>query len=67
MLRALPPGRIGASFTPGFDDETNASAAEHFGPRYGIFRASGLNTGAWKRDYEPLDETLPEREHTIEE
>ena len=67
MLQTLPPGSIGASFTPGFDDKTNLSAAEHFGPWYNIFRDSGSNTGAWKRDYELLDEILPERERTIEQ
>jgi hypothetical protein len=67
MLKYFPPGKIGASFTPGFDDKTNVTAAEHFGPWYGIFKESGGNTGAWARNYELLDEILPERERTIEE
>lgn len=66
-LKAFPPGRIGASVSPGFDDKTNVTAAEHFGPWYRIFRDSGGNVGCWKRDYKLLDEILPSRERTIEE
>lgn len=66
-LARLPPGRIGASMSPGFDDPTNYTAAEHFGPWFSIFRDSGGNTGCWKRDYETLDKILPDRERTIEE
>lgn len=65
--KALPPGRIGASMSPGFNGKTNVTAAEHFGPWFGIFRDSGENTGCWKRDYKLLDEILLGRERTIEE
>lgn len=67
VLKGFPPGRIGASMSPGFEDPTNVSAASHFGPWYGIFRDSGGNTGCWSRDYELLDRILPDRERTIEE
>lgn len=67
VLESLPSGRIGASMSPGFDDKTNVTAAEHFGPWFGIFRDSGGNTGCWARDYELLDQILPDRDRSIED
>lgn len=67
VLSSFPPGRIGASMSPGFGYKTNATVAEHFGPWYDIFRDSGGNSGCWKRDYEFLNQILPDRERTIED
>lgn len=66
FLEKLPPGKIGARGSPGYDDPTLKTAAGHFGPWWGIFRDSGGNTGCWKRDYDLLDEIFPNRIRTIE-
>ena len=44
-LERLPPGKIGAKASPGFNDPTLKTAAEHFGPWWSIFRVSGGNAG----------------------
>lgn len=67
VLDQFPSGKIGAKASPGFDDPTLKTAAEHFGPWWGIFRDSGGNTGCWKRDYGLLDEIMPGRIRTVEE
>jgi len=67
VLNSMQPGKIGAKASPGYDDPTLRTAAEHFGPWFGIFRDSGGNTGCWKRDYELLDEIFPGRIRTLEE
>ena len=66
-LDQMPKGKIGALASPGYDDPTLHTAAEHFGPWWGIFRDSGGNTGCWKRDYDLLDKIFPGRIRTIEE
>jgi hypothetical protein len=66
-LQRLPPGKFGGKASPGFDDPTLKTAAEHFGPWWNIYRDSGGNTGCWKRDYELLDEILPHRIRNVEE
>lgn len=66
-LAKLPQGKIGHKASPGFDDPTLRTTAEHFGPWFNIFRDSGGNTGCWKRDYELLDEIKPDRIRTLEE
>ena len=63
----MPPGKIGANGSPGYDDPTLRTAAGHFGPWYGIFRDSGGNAGCWKRDYELLDDIMPKRIRSLEE
>lgn len=67
VMDRLPRGKIGAQGSPGYDDPTLHTAAEHFGPWFGIFVDSGGNTGLWKRDYELLDEIMPNRIRTLEE
>jgi hypothetical protein len=67
LLDALPPGKIGARSSPGYDDPTLRTAAEHFGPWWGIFRDTGGNTGCWQRDYALLDKIMPDRIRTVEE
>lgn len=59
--------KVGVNGSPGYDDPTLKTAAEHFGPWWGIFQKSGGNTGLWKRDYELLDEIMPDRIRTLEE
>ncbi|KAE8442946.1 hypothetical protein EG329_002484 [Mollisiaceae sp. DMI_Dod_QoI] len=66
-LQCLPPGKIGLKGSPGYDDPTLRTAAEHFGPWWGIFQESGGNTGLWSRDYDLLDEIMPNRIRTLEE
>jgi hypothetical protein len=67
LLDRFPKGKIGSNASPGFDDPTLKTAAEHFGPWWNIFRDSGGNTGCWQRDYELLDEIMPTRIRTLEE
>jgi len=67
VLKKLPAGKIGSQATPGYDDPTLKTAAEHFGPWYQIFRESGGNKGLWSRDYELLDEIMPGRTRTLEQ
>jgi len=67
LLDQMPKGKIGAKASPGYDDPTLRTTAEHFGPWYNIFRDSGGNTGCWKRDYDFLDEIFPGRIRTLEE
>jgi hypothetical protein len=59
--------KIGANASPGFDDPILSTAAEHFGPWWNIFRDSGINTVCWQRDYELLDEIIPNRIRSVEE
>lgn len=66
-LAQLPKGKIGATASPGYDDPTLATAAEHFGPWWNIFRESGGNTGWWQRDYRLLGEIMPDRIRTVKE
>ena len=68
-LSRFPPGKIGSRATPGYDDPTLRTAAEHFGPWWTIFREScvGGTTGLWPKDYALLDEIMPSRIKTIEE
>jgi hypothetical protein len=66
-MELMPKGKIGAGASPGFDDPTLRTAAEHFGPWWGIFRDSGENTGCWSRDYELLDRIMPGRIRSLEE
>ena len=66
-LEQLPPGKIGSQASPGYDDPTLKTAAEHFGPWWGIFRDSDGNTGCWQRDYDRLDEIMPNRINTLAE
>jgi hypothetical protein len=63
-LYRLPKGKIGANASPGFDDPILSTAAEHFGPWWNIFRDSGV---CWQRDYELLDEIIPNRIRSVEE
>lgn len=67
VLAKFPAGKIGSQATPGYDDPTLRTAAEHFGPWFQIFRESGGNTGLWSRDYKLLDEIMPGRTRTIEQ
>jgi NmrA-like family len=67
VLDRYPQDKIGVNGSPGYDDPTLKTAAEHFGPWFGIFRDSGGNVGCWKRDYDLLDEIMPERIRSIEE
>ena len=67
MLERLPKGKIGSKASPGFDDPTLRTAAENFGPWWNIFRDSGGNTGCWQRDYELLNEIMPNRISSLEE
>jgi hypothetical protein len=67
MLDGMPAGKIGSQVTPGYDDPTLRTAAEHFGPWYQIFRESGGNKGLWSRDYKLLDEIMPGRTRTVEQ
>jgi hypothetical protein len=67
VLAKFPDGKIGSQATPGYDDPTLKTVAEHFGPWYQIFRESGGNTGLWSRDYKLLDEIMPKRTRTIEQ
>jgi hypothetical protein len=66
-LAHFPKGKIGANATPGYDDPTLKTAAEHFGPWWNIFRESGGNTGLWSRDYALLDDIMPNRIKSVEE
>lgn len=66
-LAVFPKGKIGTNGSPGYDDPTLKTAAEHFGPWWGIFQESGGNKGFWTRDYEVLDRIMPDRLKTIEE
>ena len=67
VMSRLPQAKIGSRASPGFDDPTLKTVAEHFGPWWNIFRDSGGNTGCWQRDYELLDEIMPNRIKTVEE
>lgn len=69
LATTLPPGKIGAGASPGYDDPTNLSAAGHFGPWYTIWKDSDNSgtTGCWARDYKLLDEIMPDRIKTLEE
>jgi hypothetical protein len=67
VLDRMPPGKIGSKGSPGYDDPTLKTPAEHFGPWYQIFRESGGNTGLWTKDYGLLDEIIPSRIKTVEE
>ncbi|TVY53563.1 NmrA-like family domain-containing protein 1 [Lachnellula cervina] len=67
VLNAMPVGKIGSQGSPGYDDPTLKTAPEHFGPWWQIFRESGGNTGLWKRDYELLDEIMPDRIKSVEQ
>jgi hypothetical protein len=49
------------------DNPILSTAAEHFGPWWNIFRDSGVNTVCWQRDYELLDEIIPNRIRGVEE
>ena len=68
-LAKMPPGKIGAKASPGYDDPTNLTAAQHFGPWWGIFRDSDNTgkTGLWTKDYALLDKIFPNRIKTLEE
>jgi hypothetical protein len=66
-VASMPPGKVGALASAGFDDPTNATATKHFGPWFGIFRDSGGNTGCWQRDYRLLDEIVPKRIRSLQE
>lgn len=66
-LAVFPKGKIGANGSPGYDDPTLRTPAEHFGPWWTIFQESGGNTGLWARDYGVLDEIMPDRIKTVEE
>jgi hypothetical protein len=68
-LKSLPTGKIGSKASPGYDDPTLRTAAEHLGPWWGIFRDSDNSgtTGLWTKDYALLDEIMPNRIKTIEE
>lgn len=66
-LGGLPKGKIGLKGSPGYDDPTLKTAAEHFGPWWNIFRESGGNTGLWSRDYALLDVIMPDRIRSVEE
>ncbi|KUJ07165.1 NAD(P)-binding protein [Mollisia scopiformis] len=67
VMAMMPKGKIGLKGSPGYDDPTLWTAAEHFGPWWGIFQQSGGNTGLWARDYKLLDEIMPNRIKTVEE
>jgi hypothetical protein len=67
LARMSSPVKVGSAATPGYDDPTNVTAKEHFGPWFGIFRDSGGNTGCWQRDYKLLDEIMPDRIASIEQ
>jgi hypothetical protein len=59
-LYRLPKGKIGANASSGF----LSTAAERFGPWWNIFRDSGV---CWQRDYELLDEIIPNTIRSVEE
>lgn len=66
-LEGFPKGKIGVNGSPGYDDPTLRTAAEHFGPWWTIFQNSGGNTGLWSRDYALLDDIMPDRIRSVEE
>jgi hypothetical protein len=67
VIDNMPKGKIGTQGSPGYDDPTLKTVAEHFGPWFQIFRESGGNTGLWSRDYEMLDDIMPDRIRTLEQ
>jgi hypothetical protein len=67
VMDRMPKGKIGTQGSPGYADPTLKTPAGHFGPWWQIFRESGGNTGLWKRDYELLDDIMPNRIRTLEE
>ncbi|KAL6807054.1 hypothetical protein GGI42DRAFT_366752 [Trichoderma sp. SZMC 28013] len=59
--------KIGLAGSPGYDDPTLKTRAEHFVPWFTIWSESGGNKGLWTKDYERLDRIFPGRNKTVEQ